>query len=72
MDKNLELVGATWMTVPPDSYVEFSYVQSGRDESTYCSDVEGWQPNQTCSASNVLVKYVVLLLGSMFFKMFTE
>ena len=51
MDKKLELVGATWMTVSPDSYVAFSFVQSGWDEyeSYYCSDVEGWKPNQTCT-----------------------
>ena len=59
------------MTVPPDSYVEYSYVQSGRDESTYCSDVEGWTPNQTCSASNVLLKSSVLLWGLIFLTMFT-
>ena len=71
MDKNLELIGATWMTVPPDSYVEFSYIQSGRDESTYCSDVEGWEPNKTCTASNVLFISSVLLLGCIFLNIFT-
>ena len=72
MDKNLELVGATWMTVSPDGYVAFSFIQSGWDEyeSYYCSDVQGWEPNQACSATNLVFKSYVLLLACIFVIMF--